>query len=104
MSTPASRAKAALTPNRPLKMISIRLHENIIDNLKEVAGIRDMSYQVLARLYISEGLHRDFNQIENHRASDALFNVLFEEGRSLEEIRRIQEKIYPVTRHGLKPE
>lgn len=53
-----SAAKRASFPNlRPtLKSISIRLPEDMLDDLKVLANKRDVPYQSLAKLYLAWGI------------------------------------------------
>ncbi len=57
----ASKAKRASFPNlRPsLKSISIRLPEDMVDELKILANKRDVPYQSLAKLYLSWGIRSE---------------------------------------------
>jgi predicted DNA binding CopG/RHH family protein len=54
-------AKTASFPNlRPsLKSISIRLPEDMVDELKVLANKRDVPYQSLAKLYLSWGIRSE---------------------------------------------
>ncbi len=56
-----STAKRATFPNlRPsLKSISIRLPEDMVDELKVLANKRDVPYQSLAKLYLSWGIRSE---------------------------------------------
>jgi len=54
-------AKRATFPNlKPsLKSISIRLPEDMVDELKVLANKRDVPYQSLAKLYLSWGIRSE---------------------------------------------
>jgi len=54
-------SKRATFPNlKPsLKSISIRLPEDMLDELKVLANKRDVPYQSLAKLYLSWGIHSE---------------------------------------------
>ena len=56
-----SKARRASFPNlRPsLKSISIRLPEDMVDELKVLANKRDVPYQSLAKLYLSWGIRSE---------------------------------------------
>jgi predicted DNA binding CopG/RHH family protein len=56
-----AQAKLASFPNlRPsLKSISIRLPEDMVDELKVLANKRDVPYQSLAKLYLSWGIRSE---------------------------------------------
>lgn len=54
------RLKARLQKDRPMTVISIRIPEDVIDDLKEVAPALGFSgYQPLIRSYIGQGLRKD---------------------------------------------
>ena len=56
-----AQLKRATFPNlKPsLKSISIRLPEDMLDELKVLANKRDVPYQSLAKLYLSWGIHSE---------------------------------------------
>ena len=56
-----SKAKQASFPNlKPsLKSISIRLPEDMLDELKVLANKRDVPYQSLAKMYLSWGIRSE---------------------------------------------
>jgi len=56
-----TKAKKATFPNlKPtLKSISIRLPEDMVDELKVLANKRDVPYQSLAKLYLSWGIRSE---------------------------------------------
>ncbi len=56
-----AKLKKATFPNlKPsLKSISIRLPEDMLDELKVLANKRDVPYQSLAKLYLSWGIHSE---------------------------------------------
>lgn len=56
-----AKAKSASFPNlRPsLKSISIRLPEDMVDELKVLANKRDVPYQSLAKLYLAWGIRSE---------------------------------------------
>jgi len=56
----AERIKRSLRRNRPMATISIRVPEDVIDDLKEVAPKLGFGgYQPLIRDYIGQGLRKD---------------------------------------------
>lgn len=57
----AAKVKRATFPNlKPsLKSISIRLPEDMLDELKVLANKRDVPYQSLAKLYLSWGIRSE---------------------------------------------
>ena len=59
-------SKTRLRKDRPMTTISIRMPEDVIDDLKEIAPALGMSgYQPLIRAYIGQGLRRDLERLDN---------------------------------------
>ncbi|MFH1079822.1 MAG: BrnA antitoxin family protein [Pseudomonadota bacterium] len=58
-----SKARSFLLPNiKPsLKTISLRLPEFMIDELKLIANKRDVPYQSLIKIFLSERLSKELN-------------------------------------------
>jgi predicted DNA binding CopG/RHH family protein len=58
-----SKAKSLLLPNiKPsLRTISLRLPELMIDELKLIANKRDVPYQSLIKIFLSERLSKELN-------------------------------------------
>ncbi len=60
MKAVSERVKARLRRNRPMATISMRMPEDVIEDLKEIAPALGFSgYQPLMRAYIGQGLRRD---------------------------------------------
>jgi len=60
------RIKKRLRKDRTMTTISMRLPEDVIDDLKEVAPALGFSgYQPLIRAYIGQGLRKDLSRMEN---------------------------------------
>jgi hypothetical protein len=60
MKTMAERIKRRLRRDRPMTTISIRVPEDVIDDLKEIAPKLGFGgYQPLIRAYIGQGLRKD---------------------------------------------
>ena len=60
MKTMAERIKRSLRRDRPMTTISIRVPEDVIDDLKEIAPKLGFGgYQPLIRAYIGQGLRKD---------------------------------------------
>ena len=60
MKTNAERIRQRLRRDRPMATISMRVPEDVIDDLKEVAPKLGFSgYQPLIRAYIGQGLRKD---------------------------------------------
>ncbi len=57
--------KKRLRKNRPMKTVSIRFPEDVIEDLKRVASLRGFSgYQPLVRAYVGQGLRVDLERDE----------------------------------------
>ncbi len=58
-----SKARRALFPNlKPsLRTISIRLPESLIEHLKVIANKRDIPYQTLMKMYLSEKVEEEMH-------------------------------------------
>jgi hypothetical protein len=60
----SSMKKADITLHRrPSKMVSIRIPEDALEQLKLIAAQKELGYQSLLKLYIGEGLRRDLTEI-----------------------------------------
>jgi hypothetical protein len=69
MKTPSERIRKRLAPDRSMNSISIRIPEDVIDDLKEVAPSLGFSgYQPLIRAYIGQGLRRDLARLEKSQS------------------------------------
>lgn len=66
MKTESERMRERLRKDRPMAMVSIRLPEDVIEELKEIAPSRGFGgYQPLIRAYIGQGLRKDVDRLEN---------------------------------------
>jgi hypothetical protein len=66
MKTASERIKARLKKDRRMTVISMRIPEDVIEDLKEIAPSLGFSgYQPLIRAYIGQGLRRDQARMEN---------------------------------------
>jgi hypothetical protein len=62
------RIQKRLRKDRPMASISLRVPEDVIDDLKAVAPTLGFSgYQPLIRAYIGQGLRKDLARLENDR-------------------------------------
>lgn len=92
----AEALKKRLDKNRPMTTITIRIPEDVVDDLKRLAPLLGFSgYQPLIRAYIGQGLRADLERLENHTVS-ALIASLKRHGVSDEVI---HEALNEVT-HG----
>jgi hypothetical protein len=66
MKTASERIQQRLKKDRQMTVISIRIPEDVIEDLKEIAPSLGFSgYQPLIRAYIGQGLRRDQARLEN---------------------------------------
>jgi hypothetical protein len=66
MKTVSERLKKRHKTDRQMTTISIRMPEDVIDELKEIAPTLGFSgYQPLIRAYVGQGLRRDLATMEN---------------------------------------
>lgn len=62
--------KKRLDRNRPMTTVTIRIPEDVIEDLKRVAPLLGFSgYQPLARTYIGQGLRADLERLEGDTVS-----------------------------------
>ncbi|HMD99102.1 MAG TPA: hypothetical protein VKM93_17455 [Terriglobia bacterium] len=59
------RVRKRLRKDRPMSTISIRIPEDVIEDLKLLAPVLGFSgYQLLLRAYVGQGLRRDLAKLE----------------------------------------
>ena len=65
MKTMRERLRTRMRKDRPMTTISIRMPEDVIDDMKEIAPALGFSgYQPLIRSYISQGLRKDLERLD----------------------------------------
>ena len=68
----SERIKRNMQPDKPMTLISLRLPDHVIDDLKEIApSLGFGGYQALIRAYISNGLGIHLAEREAQRAKDS---------------------------------
>jgi hypothetical protein len=68
MKTASERIQQRLKKDRKMTTISMRIPQDVIEDLKEIAPSLGFSgYQPLIRAYIGQGLRRDLVQMENSK-------------------------------------
>jgi hypothetical protein len=68
MKTVTERIKRRMRKDRKMTSISIRIPEDLIEDLKEMAPLLGFSgYQTLIRSYVGEGLRRDEARLGNSK-------------------------------------
>lgn len=86
MKTMRDRLKVRLNRNRPMTTISLRMPEDVIEDLKEIAPMLGFSgYQPLMRSYIGQGLRTDLNRLSGTQV-EALTASLRKQGVPDEQI------------------
>ena len=62
--------KKRLDRNRPMTTVTIRIPEDVIEDLKKVAPLLGLSgYQPLVRAYIGQGLRADLERLDGDTVS-----------------------------------
>jgi hypothetical protein len=70
-----------LIKDRPMAMVSIRIPEDVIEDLKRVAPVLGFSgYQALIKAYIGQGLRSDLERLESGVEISALVESLRKKG------------------------
>ncbi len=70
-----------LQKDRPMTMVSIRIPEDVVDDLKRVAPMLGFSgYQALIKAYIGQGLRADLERLEGGIEISALIDSLRKKG------------------------
>ena len=65
--------KKGLQRDRPMTTMTIRMPEDVIEDLKRIAPLLGFSgYQPLARTYIGQGLRTDLERLENDTVSSLI--------------------------------
>jgi hypothetical protein len=71
------KKKMTLTKNRPSTVITMRIPEDVLEDLKRVAPIKGMSgYQALIKFYVGQGLRQDLADIKRKDFSERTKVVL----------------------------
>ena len=70
-----------LRADRPMTTISIRMPEDVLEDLKRVAPILGFSgYQPLIRTYIGQGLRQDLERLDRNSGLEKLLESLRRQG------------------------
>ncbi len=76
-----NKLKQRLRKDRPMTMISLRMPEDIVKDLKRIAPMLGFSgYQPLMRAYIGQGLRADLERLEGSVEIDNLIESLRKHG------------------------
>ncbi|GAB4364757.1 MAG: hypothetical protein Kow0060_21950 [Methylohalobius crimeensis] len=64
------KLKQRLNRNRPMTTITIRMPEDVVEDLKRIAPLLGFSgYQPLIRAYIGQGLRKDLEKLDSDTVS-----------------------------------
>ena len=76
-----SKIAQRLQKDRPMTMVSIRIPDDVIEDLKRVAPMLGFSgYQALIKAYVGQGLRADLDRLENGIEVSALIKSLRKKG------------------------
>ncbi len=68
--------KKRLDRTRPMTSVTIRMPNDVIQDLKKIAPVLGFSgYQPLMRTYIGQGLRKDLEYFDNDVVSDLITNL-----------------------------
>ncbi len=71
-----SDLKTRLDPDRPMTSVTLRMPQDVIDDLKRIAPLLGFSgYQPLIRAYVGQGLRRDLERLENDTVSELISSL-----------------------------
>lgn len=89
----ANDLKQRLDRNRPMTTVTIRIPEDVVQDLKQIAPVLGFSgYQPLIRAYIGQGLRADLERLEDSTVT-ALIASLKRRGVSEEVIHEALSEI-----------
>ena len=75
------KLKKRLQKNRPMITITLRMPEDVVEDLKRVAPFKGVSgYQPLIRAYVGQGLREDLAAMEAQPDYEKLIAALEEKG------------------------
>jgi len=88
------KKKLILHKDRPAKHISIRIPEDVLEDLKRVAPLKGVSgYQALIKFYIGQGLRKDLRDLWHSEHAGKLETVLAECGIDPDQRREILDRL-----------
>jgi len=77
----AQQLRERLQKDRPMSTISIRMPEDVVEDLKRVApALGFMGYQPLIRAYIGQGLRKDLERLDRNPGLERLVESLRRQG------------------------
>jgi len=70
-----------LQKDRPMKMVSLRIPEDVLEDLKHIAPLLGFSgYQALIKAYVGQGLRADLERLEGSVEISTLIESLRKQG------------------------
>jgi predicted transcriptional regulator len=76
-----NKLKKRLRKDRPMTMISLRMPEDVVADLKQIAPLLGFSgYQPLIRAYIGQGLRKDMERLEKEQTISEFVDSLRRHG------------------------
>jgi hypothetical protein len=76
-----NKLKERLQADRPTTMVSLRVPEDVIEDLKRIAPLLGFSgYQPLIKAYIGQGLRSDLERLEGNLEMATLLESLRKQG------------------------
>jgi hypothetical protein len=88
------KKKLILHKDRPMRHISLRIPEDVLQDLKRVAPLKGMSgYQALMKFYIGQGLRKDLRELWQLDNAAKLEAVLVECGVDTERRQEILNRL-----------
>jgi hypothetical protein len=93
--------KIILHEDRPMRQISIRVPEDVLEDLKKLAPLKGMGgYQALIKFYISRGLRKDRRELwetEHKRVETVLAECGLDPEQTREILDRLKEESHSET-------
>jgi hypothetical protein len=85
--------KARLTKDRPMTSITLRIPQDVVESLKQIAPHKGFSgYQALLKTYIGEGLRRDEAWLAKDKTA-RLIEELKKRGVSAELLQQAEQEV-----------
>jgi len=76
-----NKLKQRLQKERPMTMVSLRIPEDVVEDLKRIAPLLGFSgYQSLIKAYVGQGLRADFERLEGSLEVSTLIESLRRKG------------------------
>lgn len=70
------KLKKRLDPNRPMTTVTLRMPQDVIDELKRIAPQLGFSgYQPLMRAYVGQGLRQDVERLDTDTVSELVSSL-----------------------------